>query len=37
MKTTGHYLGKRHHIKKGKRNALTAMMEGWLPAIAQIG
>jgi hypothetical protein len=37
MKTTGQYLGKRHQIKKGKRNALTAMMEGWLPTMAQIG
>ena len=31
MRTTGQYLGKRQEIRKGKRNALTAMMEGWLP------
>jgi hypothetical protein len=37
MKTTGQYLSKRHQTKKGKRNALTAMMDGWVPASAQIG
>ena len=36
MKTAGQYLSQRQQLKKGKRNALTAMMEGWLPVMARV-
>ena len=36
MKTTGQYLSQWHQIKKGKKNALTEMMERWLPVMARV-